>query len=88
MTNQSVTVNVYKKPSTSATIIILKWVLLALIYFNEFPASAQPMLWGVASEGGESGVGTIFMANADGTGLEVKKSFQRDSRQKPFVYTR
>jgi len=83
MTNHCVTVNVCNKPSTPATIIILKWVLLVLIYFNEFPASAQPMLWGVASEGGESGIGTIFMTNADGTGLQVKKSFDATPGRSP-----
>ncbi len=75
------------RPSTPGTSIIFKWVVFALIYFNEFPASAQPMLWGVASEGGESGVGTIFMANADGTGLQVKKSFDATPGRSPSYNT-
>lgn len=79
--------NIYKVPSARTTGLILKCVTLALIYFSNFPTSAQQMLWGVASEGGESGIGSIFMTNADGTGLEVKKSLQAVPGRSPSYTT-
>src|SRR5688572_8671198 len=82
-TSHNVVMNVYKRPSTVRITIILKWVMLMFICFNEFTTSAQQMLWGVASEGGESGIGTIFMTNADGTGLQVKKSFDATPGRSP-----
>src|SRR5688500_15849021 len=65
----------HQSASAAKSRTIVNWVIV-LIFFIFSTVTGQQMLFVVASECGESGIGTIFMTNADGTGLEVKKSFQ------------
>ncbi len=48
---------------------------IILILLHASLSYAQPGFWGMTSEGGADGVGTIFKTAADGTGHSVKYSF-------------
>lgn len=56
-----------------------------LILFSSSCSYAQPGFWGMTSEGGADGVGTIFKTAADGTGHSVKYSFNvQNPGARPF----
>ena len=64
------TENILKRPD------LRKISLLILILCSGRVTSGQEMLFGLTSEGGNDGIGALYMANVDGSGLEVKQSFR------------
>lgn len=66
---------------------LLFFTISLVIFSINHPIQAQtPGLWGMTSEGGTDGVGTIFKIAPDGTGLAVKHSFNVvNAGARPYV---
>ena len=51
------------------------FIFIMFFCFAELSGNAQSRLWGTCRTGGTTGQGTIFVANADGSGLHTVYNF-------------
>src|SRR5688500_10644346 len=58
--------------------------LLLFLLLSGLNSFSQQSLWGVTTEGGNFGTGAIFRTDADGSNLQVKKSFYSIRGRSPF----